>query len=107
MIPSTTRGGEEKAVGGVHKHDGAEQIRHQHERNQARPYAEDQRQAAGGLDGNDGVGHEWRQTKMAEEAYCAGRCENEELEARMGQEEHAERNAQNERGVRELCEDRA
>ena len=83
----------------MHGGDGAEQNRDQRERDPAGVEAEDEGDAAQRLDRDGQIGEGAGQAEAVEELRRAGRREDEDLQAGMGEEQHAERDAKDQGGI--------
>src|SRR6266478_8195962 len=91
--------GEKESGSTVHRENGAEQDRRGCDRNDAGPDSKDQRDAAKHFGGDDNIGELGRQSDAPEKLRRSGRREDEQFEAGMRQKEHAQADAQQQRGI--------
>src|SRR5229473_7764816 len=91
--------GEKEPDGTVHRENGAEQNRRGGNRNDPGPDSKDQRDAAKHFRSDNDIGELGRQSDAAEKLRRSGRREDEQFEAGMREEEHAQADAQQQRGI--------
>jgi len=75
----------------MHRHDGTNPDRGQRQSDPTRKDAENESEGSGYLDHNSRISQGLWQTEAPEELRCACRCEHEELQTCMRQEQDAKR----------------
>ena len=83
----------------MHGGDGAEEDRDQRDRDEAGVEADDEGDGAQNLDGDGEIGEGAGQAEAFEELRRAGRREDEDLQARMSEEQRAEGDAKDQGGI--------